>query len=159
MRGGPQVTIPRPTMRDAPDARLNHPVPSKLTAAQLRALSRHNALDRRFRGMHRLLERWSIGQGSGLPLGSGTFSNPTTRPTPLSPDESVVADLAVLHSPDWVRRFIFVWFRSDKSPEQIGEELDLSRREVYYELKLVLAYCLGRFTELGFKVPEWETDT
>lgn len=155
------MTRPRPDVTDEPDRRVpGAPVSRRLTSEQLRALSRHNALDRRFRGISRVIERWSVGQGSDLPLaGDNTVSDPTTRPTPLPADESVVADLAILHSPDWARRFLFMWYRSDKSPEQIGDELGLSRREVYYELKLVLAYYLGRFTELGFEVPTWEPDT
>ena len=160
MRGDPQTTRPRPKLQDAPDQRLTPPNSQKLSSAQLRVLSRQNALDRRFRGINRIIERWAVGQGSDLPLGADDADKlPSSRPTPLSSDESVVADLAILHSPDWARRFLFMWFRSDKSPEQIGEVLGLSRREVYYELKLVLAYYLGRFTELGFDVPAWEPDT
>lgn len=151
---------PRPTLQDQPDVRVQTLARRKLTAAQFKTLSRHNTLDRRFRGINRLLERWAVGQGSDLPMSADDADKlPPSRPTPLSTDQSVVADLAILHSPDWARRFVFMWFRSDKSPEQMAEELDIDRAQVYRELRIVLSYYLGRFTELGFDVPTWEPET
>ncbi len=142
------------------DVRIPVVYPRPLTPQHLRVLTRQNALDRRFRGIDRFLERWSVGQGSGQPISDEAADKlPTSHPTPLSLDDSITADLAILHSPDWARRFVFAWYRSDKSPEQIGEQMDLDRREVYREFKIVLAYMLGRFTEMGFKIPLWEPDT
>lgn len=131
-----------------------------LPAAQIKAITRHNTLDRRFRPTARYLERWAVGQGSGLVMSPEDADGlPESRATPLPLDESVVADLTILHSPPDFRRMVFMWFRSPKPPEVIAQELGISRAAVYVELKVVLAYFLGRFHEAGLSIPTWETDT
>ena len=83
---------------------------------------------------------------------------PPSKPTPLPEDEAIVVDIAILHSPDWARRFVFMWFRSDRTTEEIADELKCRVRAVYEERKLVLSYYLGRFTELGIRIPDWEPE-
>lgn len=133
-----------------------------LTAAVVKAITRHNTLDRRFRPMSRYLERWSVGQGSGLPISdeeADALPRLSTRPTPLSDDESTVADLTILHSPEWFRRFVFMWYRSPMPVEEIAKALDIRVRAVHEEHRIVLAYFLGRFTEAGIRIDTWEPDT
>lgn len=133
-----------------------------LTAEAVKSITRHNTLDRRFRGMSRYLERWSVGQGSGLPISdeaADALPRLTTRPTALPDDESTVADLTILHSPDWFRRFVFMWYRSPMPVEAIAKELDIRVRAVHEEHRIVLAYFLGRFTEAGVRIDTWEPDT
>lgn len=159
MRGEPYTTRHRPTLQDEPDRRVGGVHLRKLTGAQMRVLTRDTALDPRFRWIDRYLWRWSVGQGSGLPLDADDADQlPSSKPTPLSEDESIAIDLAILHSPDWARRFVFMWFRSDRTTEQIAQELQIRVRAVYEERKLVLSYYLGRFTELGISIPAWEPE-
>lgn len=84
---------------------------------------------------------------------------PESRPPPLPYDESIVTDFIVLHSPVWARDFVFMWFRSDKTVEQIAERLQVRARAVYDERKLALAYYLGRLTEAGIRIPTWEPES
>jgi len=159
MRGEPLLTQPRPTVLDPADPRIPTVYPFRLSPAALRLLARDKALDPRFRPIDRYLWRWSVGQGTGLPLpAEDADALPESKPTPLAPDEAIVVDLAILHSPAWARDFVFAWFRSDKTVEEIAERLMCRARAVWDERKLVLAYYLGRFTELGIKIPTWEAD-
>lgn len=83
---------------------------------------------------------------------------PVSRPTPLAPDEAIVVDQAILCSADWARRFVFAWFRSDDTIEQIAAHLRCRVRAVYDERKIVFSYYLGRFHEIGIRIPSWEPD-
>lgn len=150
----------RPTIHDPPDHRVKAPpFIATLTPVQIRTLNRDTALDPRFRGIDRFLWRWSVGQGSDMPLDPADADKlPISKPTPLSPDVAIVVDQAILCSADWARRFVFMWFRSDWSTEQIAEELRMRVRAVYDERKIVFSYYLGRFHEIGIRIPSWEPD-
>lgn len=160
MRGKPHVTESRPTIHQPPDWRVPEVKRQRLlTPSQLRMLTRDRALDPRFRGVDRYLWRWSVGQGSGLPLDADEADGlPEARPTPLAPDEATVVDMTILGSPGWARQFVFMWFRSDTTIEEMAERLQVRSRAVWDERKLVLAYFLGRFVELGIHIPSWEPD-
>lgn len=159
MRGEPATTRRRPTLQDEADPRVGNVHLRKLTGAQMRVLTRDTALDPRFRWIDRYLWRWSVGQGSGLPMDADTADRlPSSKPTPLPEEEAIAIDMAILNSPDWARRFVFMWFRSDRTTEEIALELSCRVRAIYDERKLVLAYYLGRFTELGISIPAWEPE-
>lgn len=160
MRGKPHVTEERPTIRQPPDWRVPEPPrPRPLTPAQLRMLTRDRALDPRFRGVDRYLWRWAVGQGAGLPLDAEEADGlPQSRPTPLAPDESTVVDMTILAAPGWAREFVFMWFRSNDTIEEMAARLQVRSRAVWDERKLVLAYFLGRFIELGIYIPSWEPE-
>lgn len=131
-----------------------------LTPDRIAEITRHNTLDRRLRPIARHLERWAISQGSGLPLSAEEGDSlPDTKLTPLSDDEAVITDATILYSPEPMKRFVCAWFRSAKPTTVIAEEFGLSRTALYVELKMVLAYYLGRLHEAGLQIPVWETDT
>lgn len=131
-----------------------------LTPSRIADITRHNTLDRRLRPIARHLERWAISQGSGLPLSAEeSDSLPEAKLTPLSDEEAVITDATILYSPESMKRFVFAWFRSQKPSTMIAEEFGLSHTGLYVELKMVLAYYLGRLHEAGLQIPVWETDT
>lgn len=157
MRGEPIMTKHRPTLADPPDRRVPAPSKPPLTPQELRLLARETALDPRFRAIDRYLWRWGVGQGSGLPLQPDDADRlPESKPPPLPDIESTVVDLIILHSPTWARDFVFMWFRSASSIDEIAHRLQCRERAVYDERKLVLAYFLGRVTEAGIRIPTWE---
>lgn len=159
MRGPPHQTERRPDISQPPDRRIPEVRVDPLSPAVIRMMTRERALDPRFRGIDRYLWRWSVGQGSGLPLDADDADGlPESKPTPLARDESIVVDMAILHSPEWARDFVFMWFRSPATLDEIAERLKCRARAVWDERKLVLAYYLGRFTELGIRVPTWESE-
>ena len=161
MRGPPRVTEERATTAHPADSRVPtiYPDPDKpLTVSQLRMLTRDTALDPRFRAVDRYLWRWAVGQGSGLGLDAeATDVLRQSRPPPLPEPEAITVDMIVLGAPPWARTFVFTWFRSDKSVEQIAERLHCRPRAVYDERKLVLAYFLGQLAAAGIRIPTWES--
>lgn len=157
MHGEPTTTRRRPSIADPPDRRAPEVPVRALTPSELRMLARDTALDPRFRAIDRYLWRWAVGQGSGLPLSAHDADTlPESKPPPLPADDSITIDIIVLHAPDWARAFVFMWFRSDKTVEQMAQRLKCRVRAVYDERKLVLAYFLGRLTEAGIRIPTWE---
>lgn len=159
MRGKPHVTERRPDISHPPDRRVASVRVPALTPNALRMLTRDRALDPRFRAVDRYLWRWSVGQGAGLPLDAEDAEClPESRPTPLARDESTVVDQTILASPGWARDFVFMWFRSPATLDEIAQRLQVRSRAVWDERKLVLAYYLGRFTELGIHIASWEPD-
>lgn len=119
----------------------------------IRRLTAHNALDPRFQPTNMHMLRWAIGQGSGLPVLARTRDQvrSATLP-PLSDDEAALTDLIVQRSRLWVKRFVFLWYRTDDSVEEIAEFLSLSRSGVYETWRLALAHLDGRLIENGIAV-------
>lgn len=160
MPGEPVPSRRRETIAERPDRRVESVRVPGLSSNAIRLLTREKALDPRFRPVDRYLWRWSIGQGSGLPMDPDDADGlPESRPPPLSGDESVITDAIVLRSPVWARDFVFMWFRSDKTVEEIAQRLQVRARAVYDERKLTLAYYLGRLTEAGIMIPTWEPES
>jgi len=157
MRG--RARIPRrPTIADPPDPRVDRVTPTRmLPPAAVRALYRDTALDPRLRGVDRYLWRWSVSQGYDLPItAEEAESLPLSRPTPLAEDEAVLVDQAVIRSPTWASQFVFMWFRSNRTTAQMAKQRACPVRAIYDERRIVLAYYLGRFTEIGITIPAWE---
>lgn len=152
------TTYRRPTIQDPPDKRLAAaPFIRTLKPNEVRMLTRDTALDPRFRGIDRFLWRWSVGQGSDMQISAEDAENlPVSKPTPLQPDVAIVVDQAILKSADWAQRFVFLWFRSDASVEEIASAIRCRARAVYDERKIVFSYYLGRFHEIGIRIPSWE---
>lgn len=148
---------PRPTIANDPDVRIARVSLRTLSPWAVRAIYRDKALDPRFRAVDRYLWRWSVGQGTGLPPDPEMADKlPVSRPTPLAPDEAILVDQAIIRSPAWASRFVFMWFRSDRTVEEIAVQLACRARAVYDERRLVLGYYLGRFTEIGITISSWE---
>ncbi|HEX5461908.1 MAG TPA: hypothetical protein VFX20_18230 [Steroidobacteraceae bacterium] len=160
MRGKPRVTEERPTIHEPPDWRVPEvkrtaPIPANV----LRMLARERALDPRFRPVDRYLWRWSVGQGTGLPPDDEAADMlPESRPTALAPDEAIVVDMAIIHSAPWARDFLFMWFRSPLSIEEIGERLKIRARGVYEVRREAMAYYLGLLHGIGISIPTWEPE-
>lgn len=150
--------IERATSADPRDPRVPPIFARRLTSNEVHAITRPGATDPRFRSADRWLERWGATHGVGdvLPL-IATLKTPSGPSVPLLDDrESLLIDEAVRLSSDWARTFVMLWYRSLCSVQQIADELKIRRRRaVYEERDVVLAYYLGRFTEIGLPLTFW----
>lgn len=164
MRGEPSRTRPRSTVAQPPDRRVA-PVPDiRLKPEQLRAITRHGATDPRLRPVDRCFERWAVTHGDApiFPtLAESSFAGRTTlRVPPLDDRDSLVVDRAVKSAPDWAQSFVRLWYRSDCTVQEMADFLHIKRRQaVYEERQLVLAYYLGRFSQMGLELPSWDPAT
>lgn len=132
---------------------------SPTPAATLKLLLRQNALDPRLMPTDRHLQRWAVGQGTGLSNPDAADGPPKAHLDPLPQDQSIVTDQVIIHSPTNFRRFVHDWYRSSMSVEQIAERLGMTRQTVYLERRIVLAYYLGRLSEAGISIATFEIVT
>lgn len=122
----------------------------------IRRITRANSLDPRLLPTDRHMQRWAVGQGTGLPNDERALY-PRANLTPLPTGESIATDQVVLAAPGYWRRFVVLWYRSDCSVDQLREQLgNISRDRVFDERRLVLAYLLGRLTSVGIRVATFE---
>lgn len=125
-------------------------------AEVIRRIARQNTLDPRLLPTDRHMQRWAVGQGTGLPNDERALY-PRANLTPLPQSESIVTDQVVLAAPGYWRRFVVLWYRSDCSVDQLRAELGgISRDRVFDERRLVLAYLLGRLSSVGIRIPTFE---
>jgi hypothetical protein len=117
----------------------------------IRRITRPNALDPRLAPTDRHMQRWAVGQGSGLPDSERALFL-QSRLTPLAADADIATDRIVLTSPAHWRRFIVCWYRSDCSTEQLAHDLGMGRDKLFVERRIVLAYLLGRLTADGIQL-------
>lgn len=126
-------------------------------AAVIRTITRQNAIDPRLFTTDGHMQRWAVGQGTGLPNPERALRPKSTLP-PLAPEVAILTDQVVLSSPRPWQRFVVLWYRSDCSTDQLLERLALSRDKLYIERRLVLAYLLGRLTAVGIRLATFEAE-
>jgi len=130
-----------------------YPAPTSIDV--IRRITRQNALDPRLMPTDRHMQRWAVGQGTGLPNTERALM-PSSTLTPLPTAEAIVTDQVVLNSPGYWRRFVVLWYRSDCSVDQMAGELRCARQRLYEERRIVLAYLLGRLTAAGIHIATFE---
>jgi hypothetical protein len=146
----------RTTADDPPDHRIpGLPFHAPSAADVIRRITRANSLDPRLMPTDRHMQRWAVGQGSGMDVPECALF-PLSRLTPLDPLTDIATDQIVLSTPDHWRNFIGRWYRSDCSVDQLANEFGLKRDKLFVERRLVLAYLLGRLTAAGISVTTFE---
>jgi hypothetical protein len=94
----------------------------------------------------RILQRWAVSVGMGLPT-DVWMDGVASRPPPLDDETSIVVDQAVLKSPEKTRRVIVKWYRTQLPQAVIAEQLNLTERTLTVAWKLSLNYLQWRFVE------------
>lgn len=91
----------------------------------------------------RILQRWDVSIGSGLP--SDFWDDlPVARLPPLDDVVTSVVDQIILHAPKHKRRIIVAWYRTPKPIEAIARDLRISDDDVINRLTVALCYmCLN----------------
>jgi DNA-directed RNA polymerase specialized sigma24 family protein len=93
---------------------------------------------------HRVLERWAVSIGSGLP--SDEWDDvPKSRPPPLPDDIATEVDQLVMKSPRRWRRLIRAMYCTPKPTEVIAKEQQCSADTVHRYTHHALEYMRGRF--------------
>jgi hypothetical protein len=79
----------------------------------------------------RLLDRWSVSQGSNDAFLKWSDEVPRSRPPPLDEDAAVIVDRIVMHSPVQTRKFVCRWYLRPNEPmNALAEALGLHRDTV-----------------------------
>jgi DNA-directed RNA polymerase specialized sigma24 family protein len=126
-----------------------------------RVSSRAKNLDPRRAPVDRVMQRWSVGEGSGLPYTSDeldmaaqeaaeqadTFTAPPAQSPPLDDESQIIVDRTVLHAPKDTRFLIRQWYCSGKPVRVIAEDCDVSPRHIYRFWHDALDYLREKFQD------------
>lgn len=94
----------------------------------------------------RILQRWSVAVGSGLP--SDEWDDlPVARQPPLEADLAVVVDRTVLRAPRLHKRVVTYWYRTPAPIQEISRRLAVGNDELKNILALVLCHMCLKFKE------------
>lgn len=100
--------------------------------------------DPKIRAVDRLMQRWAIGHGSGLPVEDpGALA---ARLPPLDDATQIVIDRVITHDiPDTVRKLVCAWYRTQAPTALIARDRGISVRTVYRHWELSLEYLRELF--------------
>lgn len=116
--------------------------------ARLEAIGRSRNLSAELLLTDRLLRRWAVSIGSGLPSDEWQ-ENPKSRVSPLDDETAVKVDQIILKSPQRTARLVRLWYKSNQPSEVVAAEVGVSKSAIYVEHKAALSYLRGRFHGAG----------
>jgi hypothetical protein len=106
------------------------------------------SLDPLLRITDRILQRWAVSVGDGLP--NAWAANPVAQPPPLPDDLAIDVDQEVMRAPAHVRTVIRCWYRRSDPFSEIAAAFNYKRREsVYGAYRHALAYMTVVFAKKG----------
>lgn len=111
-----------------------------------RGLENHPELE----ATHRIMRRWAVSQGSGLPTDTWD-DDPKAKEPPLDDDTAIKVDRIIQH--DLIPKYhtlAVLWYKSPAPREVIARRMGLpGRSSLYPEWRAVLSYLRGRFQGVG----------
>lgn len=107
----------------------------------------------------RIMQRWSVGEGSGLPYTSDeldmaaqaaaeqadTFAAPPAKSPPLDDETQIIVDRVVIRSPKETKYLIRQWYCSTKAVQVIAADCGVHRSHIYRRWHDALDYLRYRF--------------
>src|SRR5690606_32672102 len=106
------------------------------------------SLPRELIGTDRILQRWAVSVGLGLPTEEWD-DLPRAKPPPLPDDVAIIVDEVICKSPPKTRELITRWYKSPDPVESIGRRLKIAARSVYRAHAGSLYYIRDRFESTG----------
>lgn len=104
-------------------------------------------LDPELMPINRIMERWAVSVGSGLPTDDEW--EPRSRPTPLDDASSTVVDQIVIHAPHRYRLLLLPWYKGSGSSTTIQEKLGVTRHGLYLEWRCSLFFVKQEIRRIG----------
>jgi len=95
----------------------------------------------------RILQRWDVSIGTGLPSEAWDDNPRTSKPPPLDDDTATVVDQIILKLPKRTNQVIVAWYRTPQPTEVIARKLNMSARSLENGLKVCLNFTRWRFEE------------
>lgn len=102
------------------------------------------ALPRNLITTDRVLQRWAVSVGLGLPLDEWD-DQPRPKPPPLSDDVAIVVDRCIVKSPPKTRELVTRWYKTPQPVEVLARKLRISPRNVYRAHAVCLEFMRWRF--------------
>lgn len=91
----------------------------------------------------RVLQRWAVSIGTGLP--SEDWRDLPARPPPLDDDTAIVVDQTILRSPERTRKLVRGWYCTDQPNHVLAARLKLTERTLICAWHVSLWYLQQRF--------------
>ena len=95
----------------------------------------------------RILQRWDVSIGTGLPSEAWDDNPRCSRPTPLDDDTATVVDQIILKLPPRTNQVIVAWYRTPQPTQVIARRLNMSSRNLEKGLRVCLGFVRWRFEE------------
>jgi hypothetical protein len=109
------------------------------------ALPVHGVLGQELIATDRILQRWAVSIGMGLPTERWDDRRPS-KPPPLDDDAAIVVDQIVLRSPPRTQRLVREWYKTPLPSIRIAQNLGIkSRRALYTSWQLSLNFLKWKF--------------
>lgn len=96
----------------------------------------------------RVLQRWAVSIGIGLPLEEWD-DQPRAKPPPLSDDVAIEVDQCILKSPPRTKDLVTRWYKTPQPAEVISRHLKMSARNVYRMHSVCLEFMRWKFLGTG----------
>lgn len=123
-------------------------------AVSLEILRQYNPrmrmLDEELLGTDRVLQRWAISVGSGMPV-EDWDETPVSRLSPLDDVSAIIVDQIILRSSPRTKALIIPWYRGTGSVTTLMERLGVDRNGLHLEWRAALFYLRSKFQESGHK--------
>lgn len=87
----------------------------------------------------RILQRWVVSGGSGMPTPLWD-DNRKSKPPPLDDDSAIIIERIVIHSPPRTYRVLDGWYRTPAPTKIIAKKLGMSPRSLEQGLLVCLNY-------------------
>lgn len=98
---------------------------------------------------NRVMERWAVANGSGLPAERWDDNPRRSRVSPLDDDTFLVVERIVNHSPPRTNRLVVGWYMRPLPTVELARELSMSPRSLERGLHVSLNYLRWRFECTG----------
>lgn len=98
---------------------------------------------------NRVMERWAVTNGSGLPSERWDDNPRKSRVPALDDHTALVVDQIVQHSPPRTRKLVVGWYMRPVPTRELARELSMSQSAVERGLHVCLNYLRWRFESTG----------
>lgn len=98
---------------------------------------------------NRVMERWAVANGSGLPSERWDDNPRKSRVPPLDDDTFLVVERIVNHSPPRTHRLVWGWYMRPLPTRELARELSMTPRSLERGLHVCLNYLRWRFESTG----------
>lgn len=108
-------------------------------------------LDHTLMPTNRVMERWAVGSGDGMPSDEWDDSRKSSRMPPLDDYTHIIVDQAIMRAPSQHSLLVRQWYWGSGSTTTIAQRLGLSRCDLYVAWRNSLLYFRETFRASGHR--------
>jgi hypothetical protein len=136
-------------MNGAEKRRVNRVLARAVALSIIRDGGQLDQLDIDLLPTNRLLERWAVGVGDGIPSDEWDDTRKSSRLPPLDDVTAIVVDQAIMRGLPRYRSLVRQWYCGTGSSTTIAERFGVTRKGLYFEWRCSLLYYRDQFRATG----------